>query len=146
MRRLGQELGVDAMALYRYFPGKDALLSAAAVALYRGLAPSFDDRGSWKEKLLFLSEAYLHLIRPYPELLSYLLGNLEACSEPASLFATHFDDATHELSLSPKARGAALNALVDLIHGLALGYAYSGAPMRANQGRQRFGFSSRALD
>lgn len=29
MRRLGEELGVDATALYRHFPGKDSLLDAA---------------------------------------------------------------------------------------------------------------------
>ncbi|MFJ5780294.1 TetR/AcrR family transcriptional regulator [Streptomyces sp. NPDC093094] len=34
MRRLGAELGVEAMSLYRYAPGKNALLDGVAEALY----------------------------------------------------------------------------------------------------------------
>jgi AcrR family transcriptional regulator len=34
MRRLGAELGVEAMALYRYAASKDALLDGLVVALY----------------------------------------------------------------------------------------------------------------
>jgi AcrR family transcriptional regulator len=37
MRRLGAELGVEAMALYRYAPNKDALLDGLVEALYLSL-------------------------------------------------------------------------------------------------------------
>src|SRR5262245_60436475 len=37
MRRLGSELGVEAMSLYRYFPSKQALLDAVVARLLAGL-------------------------------------------------------------------------------------------------------------
>lgn len=42
MRRLGAELGVEAMALYRYAPSKDALLDGLVEALYLELEGRLD--------------------------------------------------------------------------------------------------------
>ncbi|EGX57572.1 TetR family transcriptional regulator [Streptomyces zinciresistens K42] len=42
MRRLGAELGVEAMALYRYAAGKDALLDGLVEALHRELEEHLD--------------------------------------------------------------------------------------------------------
>ncbi|MDT9692811.1 TetR/AcrR family transcriptional regulator C-terminal domain-containing protein [Streptomyces sp. P9(2023)] len=42
MRRLGAELGVEAMALYRYANGKDALLDGLVEALYLQLEQNLD--------------------------------------------------------------------------------------------------------
>ncbi|MGQ4387351.1 TetR/AcrR family transcriptional regulator [Streptomyces sp. SAS_270] len=42
MRRLGAELGVEAMALYRYAPSKDALLDGLVEALYLELEDRLD--------------------------------------------------------------------------------------------------------
>lgn len=46
MRRLGTRLGVEAMALYRHVPGKEALLDAVVEALMGGMA---DDRDVLRE-------------------------------------------------------------------------------------------------
>jgi AcrR family transcriptional regulator len=43
MRRLGTELGVEAMALYRYAAGKDALLDGLVEALYLELRTRLDE-------------------------------------------------------------------------------------------------------
>lgn len=44
MRRLGQELGVDPMSLYRYVDGKDALLDAMTDAVVAQVEPATDAR------------------------------------------------------------------------------------------------------
>ncbi|MFF8289417.1 TetR/AcrR family transcriptional regulator [Streptomyces sp. NPDC016309] len=61
MRRLAAELGVEAMALYRYAPGKDALLDGLVEAVFRELmdalgVPAAGERtgmngGEWREEL-----------------------------------------------------------------------------------------------
>ena len=42
MRRLGQELGVEAMSLYRYVPGKEDLLDAVVESLMEGMRDDDD--------------------------------------------------------------------------------------------------------
>ncbi|MER6674019.1 TetR/AcrR family transcriptional regulator [Streptomyces sp. NPDC000983] len=55
MRRLGGELGVEAMALYRYAAGKEALLDGLVEALYLELAERLaaapDDTSDWRAGL-----------------------------------------------------------------------------------------------
>jgi len=55
MRRLGAELGVEAMALYRYAAGKDALLDGLVEALYleleNRLAQGSDNQKDWRAEL-----------------------------------------------------------------------------------------------
>src|SRR6187399_1213542 len=52
MRRLGSELGVEAMSLYRYFPSKAALLDAVVAYLLRDLSlperPAADAGAEWE--------------------------------------------------------------------------------------------------
>src|SRR2546427_10692734 len=58
MRRLGAELGVDAMSLYRHFPSKAALLQAVVARLFAELplpAPTAARR----------QDAFRALARPY---------------------------------------------------------------------------------
>jgi AcrR family transcriptional regulator len=59
MRTLADELGMGTMALYRYFPSKDALMDAA-VDLAAGeveLPVRAGESGSWKEQLAELARA-----------------------------------------------------------------------------------------
>lgn len=52
MRRLGAELGVEAMSLYRHVPSKEALLDAMVDAIVRGwIDPSADAPKDWRERL-----------------------------------------------------------------------------------------------
>ena len=50
MRRLGQELGVEAMSLYTHVRSKDDLLDGM-VELVMGQIPAVDSRGGWKPAL-----------------------------------------------------------------------------------------------
>lgn len=56
MRRLGKELGVEAMSLYHHLPGKDGVLDALAESLFEEIAAAVADRppestANWKADL-----------------------------------------------------------------------------------------------
>jgi AcrR family transcriptional regulator len=50
MRRLGEVLGVKAMALYNHFPDKEAILDAVASLVF-GSMPVPPDKGHWKTRI-----------------------------------------------------------------------------------------------
>lgn len=51
MRGLGRRLGVEGMALYTYFPSKDALLDAVAEHILVALDADFDRGLPWQERI-----------------------------------------------------------------------------------------------
>ena len=57
MRSLGRELGVEAMALYRYVSGREDLLEAVVTRLLDGLVERVEAAGttSWQEYLQYLA-------------------------------------------------------------------------------------------
>ncbi len=65
LARLARSVGVTPMALYNYFPSRDALLDAAAKAMFDGFEiPS--GAGSWESRVRAWLEALRDLIRRYP--------------------------------------------------------------------------------
>lgn len=61
MRKLGAELGVEAMAIYRYVPGREALLEAVIDQILEGLHDRLDKHltRTWQGYL----QAYAHEVR-----------------------------------------------------------------------------------
>lgn len=61
MRKLGAELGVEAMAIYRYVPGREDLLEAVIAQLLDGLSTDLDTEmtRTWQGYL----QAYAHAVR-----------------------------------------------------------------------------------
>ncbi|HKF18201.1 MAG TPA: TetR/AcrR family transcriptional regulator C-terminal domain-containing protein [Candidatus Dormibacteraeota bacterium] len=51
MRRLGAELGVEAMALYKHFPSRAAIVDAALALVLAELGPPAAGSGRWQEEL-----------------------------------------------------------------------------------------------
>jgi AcrR family transcriptional regulator len=66
MRRLGQELGVEAMSLYHHLPGKGAVLSGVAESLLSELRLDDVDAGSWQDRLRRLARAYRGVAHAHP--------------------------------------------------------------------------------
>ena len=64
MRRLAEELGVEAMSLYHHVPSKAALLDAMADALTRGLPES--PPGDWRDCLAAAGRGWRDLARRHP--------------------------------------------------------------------------------
>src|SRR5690349_10629994 len=51
MRRIGQELGVEAMSLYQHVDSKDALLDGLVEQVVTQAAPLLTEAASWQEAL-----------------------------------------------------------------------------------------------
>jgi len=65
LARLARCVGVTPMALYNYFPSRDALLDAAAEAMFDGFEISAGE-GSWESRIRAWLEALRDLIQRYP--------------------------------------------------------------------------------
>ena len=66
MRRLGRELGVEAMSLYNHVPNKEALLSGMVRVLLGKLEIPTDTSGGWEERIREAFRAYRQLARAHP--------------------------------------------------------------------------------
>jgi AcrR family transcriptional regulator len=69
MRRLGRELGVEAMSLYNHVPSKEALLSGILETVMGQFELPRHD-GDWLERLRDLALAYRRLLLAHPNVLS----------------------------------------------------------------------------
>lgn len=82
MRRLGTELGVEAMALYRYAAGKDALLDGLVEALYLELedrlAPGSGAGGDWRAGLHRIALATYEVCLAHPQVVPLLATRMLA--------------------------------------------------------------------
>lgn len=67
MRRLGQALGVEAMALYNHFADKDAILDAVA-NLVLASVPVPAAKGGWKSRMRAVCSAVRHVAQQHPSL------------------------------------------------------------------------------
>lgn len=73
MRRLGNELGVEAMSLYRYFPSKGALLDAVVAWLLADLAlPGERDTDGWESEVRDFAVSFRTITRQHPQLMPLL--------------------------------------------------------------------------
>lgn len=69
MTRIAERLGTTTMALYKYFPNRDALLGAVAEHIFSLFDPAMPAGGTWQERLLgWLLALQQHLER-YPAML-----------------------------------------------------------------------------
>lgn len=67
MRRLGQELGVEAMAFYNHYSDKDAILDAVA-SLILARVPLPPEKGSWKTRFKALCTGVRRAAQQSPNL------------------------------------------------------------------------------
>jgi AcrR family transcriptional regulator len=66
-RKLGRALGCEAMAIYWYYPSKEALLDAVVDLLVSGIAPSLSGpERDWVEALRRIAHAYRGLAHAHP--------------------------------------------------------------------------------
>ena len=132
MRALAQGLGVDAMALYHYYAGKEELLLALMVQRFAALDPSqppFTRRQTPLRRLLALCALYLELISATPYFVRLMARGLVMQDDVAERFTAMFELAVDGLSLEKKIRLRGRDALVDFLHG----YALAGRPTSETQ-------------
>ena len=116
MRRLGAELGVEAMSLYRYFASKDALLDGLTERLWDEVWTSED--GDWKAAVLGTAHSLRRLAHTHPNVYSLLLGR-KVLPEPALRVFDALLNALRGAGFSYEDAAQAMGALL----GYATGYA-----------------------
>lgn len=95
MRRLGSDLGVEAMALYRYAAGKDALLDGLVEALYLELEQRLSDTApptDWREGLRRIARATYDVCLAHPQavpLLSTRMLAVPLARRPLAVLKDH---------------------------------------------------------
>ncbi len=72
MRKLGSELGVEAMALYHYFQSKEALLDAVVERVVAEMEPPRDNGGTWEERFREVLRSYRGLAHAHPNVFPLL--------------------------------------------------------------------------
>lgn len=74
MRRLGTELGVEAMALYHHFPNKDALLDAVVGEIVAEATAADPQDGDWRAALRGYGLAFFASLTAHPHLVPLILS------------------------------------------------------------------------
>jgi AcrR family transcriptional regulator len=128
MRRLGAELGVEAMALYHHIPNKDALLDGMVEELATATPIPRLDGTNWQDGLRAYTRAQLDNLAAHPNLVTLILTR-PAVTERNTRMMEALVESLGEAGFPP-ARALdivyALNALI-LVHA-ALGTGFGGAP------------------
>lgn len=84
-RKLGRELGCEAMAIYWYYESKDALLDAVVDEMIAAIAPLLVDTGDWIAVLRTVAHAYRRLALEHPRAFP-LLATRRLASEETYAF------------------------------------------------------------
>lgn len=123
MRALAHSLGVDAMAVYHYYAGKEELLLALMAQRFAALdprQPPFTRRQRPLRRLLALCALYLELVSATPYFVRLMARGLVEQADVAERFTALFEQAVDGLALDKKTRLRGRDALVDFLHGYAL--------------------------
>lgn len=115
MRRLGAAMGVEAMAAYKHFPGKAAILDAVVALVLRDLDESVP-QGDWREGFRGTFLALRAILRVHPNALPLVASRPLASPQLANRLA-----ATRDLLL----RALPEREVLHLLHAgfsLTLGY------------------------
>jgi AcrR family transcriptional regulator len=72
MTRIAQGLGITTMALYKYFPSRDALMNALAEHTFSLLVAPMPAGGAWQERLLGWLQALHTHVEKYPTTLKVI--------------------------------------------------------------------------
>ncbi|OHV93952.1 hypothetical protein AKG95_25485 [Janthinobacterium lividum] len=132
MRALAHSLGVDAMAVYHYYAGKEELLLALMAQRFAALdprQPPFTRRQAPARRMLALCALYLELVSATPYFVRLMARGLVTQADVAERFTALFEQAVEGLDLPEKTRLRGRDALVDFLHG----YALAGRPASETQ-------------
>lgn len=121
MRRLAAELGVDTMAIYHHVPGKEALLSGVAAAVFATLTIPTVEPADWRRQVREFARAYRNLAASHPNLTIYLITHGGMAPQAVLAANETLYAALLQSGLPPRAALRAGDLVVDFVHGFALG-------------------------
>jgi AcrR family transcriptional regulator len=121
MRRLGRELGVEAMSLYNHVRGKEGVMTGILEVLLAEFDVPEDEGGDWVERIRHLAREFRRLLQAHPNLIRLIA---EQAGRPISVEALRPAEATlsslRRAGLSPEATTHAYRALAGYVMGSVL--------------------------
>jgi len=117
MRRVGAELGVEAMSLYRHVPNKEELLKGIHALMLTEVRHHDGPSGDWKERLRVVMQSYRAVCLAHPE-----VAQLSARS-PSDVSFIHFEQdlaTMAEAGFDPAEAGFALRSLLAFTTGFTV--------------------------
>jgi AcrR family transcriptional regulator len=85
MRRIGRELGVEAMSLYNHVADKDDLVTAMIDAVFRDFALPADDVGGWEQQVRLLARSHRSVLLAHPDVIQLFAENTQPSTRIESL-------------------------------------------------------------
>ncbi|MEX0990971.1 MAG: TetR/AcrR family transcriptional regulator C-terminal domain-containing protein [Actinomycetota bacterium] len=85
MRRIGRELGVEAMSLYNHVADKDDLVTAMIDAVFGDFALPPGDVGDWEQQIRLLARSYRAALLAHPDVIQLLAENTQPSTRMESL-------------------------------------------------------------
>lgn len=131
MRRLGAELGVEAMAVYRHVPGKAAVLDGVIEAMLAELNDVEPAPGDWRDALRALALRHRALERRHPGAYPLFARMPAAAYAAARRTVAGIFDTLGAAGFSPADAARALRLVVRFTIGFALTRPVEGADVPA---------------
>lgn len=120
MRRLGTELGVDPMSIYRHVPGKEAVVSGLVEQVFSEMSLVSSEGSDWGESVRAWAASYVGLARSHPNLVLRIVSDAAAVSDAMLRISEPLYAALWEAGLPPRRIALAAGTVVDFVHGHAL--------------------------
>ena len=118
-RKLGARLGCEAMAIYWYYPNKDALLDAVVDELMAQVGRVKVDDGDWVEMLREIARAYRGLARKHPNAFP-LIATRRFTTESTHAFLDHLFELAHRQGVDDRTTARFFRAVSAYCSGIAL--------------------------
>jgi len=128
MRRLGAELGVDPMSVYRHLPGKEAVVSGLVEQVFSEMRLPPSGGATWQERVRAWATAYVELARSHPNLVLRIVSDAAAVSDAMLQVSEPLYAALWDAGLPPREAALAAGTVVDFVHGHALSEESSSTP------------------
>ncbi len=119
-RKLGRALGCEAMAIYWYYPSKDALLDAVVDLLVEEIVPATrHEMDDWVEALRRVAHAYRGIARTHPRAFP-LLATRRFATPGTFAFLEHLFELAHRQGIPDRTAARFFRAVSGYCSGVAL--------------------------
>jgi AcrR family transcriptional regulator len=131
MRRLGTELGVDPMAVYRHIPGKDELVRGLVMRVFAEM-PVPSASGPWDRRVRQWAHAYRSVAQAHPNLVLRIVSDPAAVAVAAVRANESLYRALEGSGLRVADVARAADVIVDFVNGSVLAVATGDNSAEAN--------------
>jgi AcrR family transcriptional regulator len=118
-RKLGAALGCEAMAIYWYYPSKDALLDAVVDELMSRIGHAAPDASDWVSAMRDVARAYRGLSRQHPKAFP-LVATRRFATEGTYAFLERLFELAHQQGIDDRTTARFFRAVSAYCSGIAL--------------------------